>query len=95
MARKKDPADKPDAITSKDEDGLWRITCLLCPRTLGQSFVDRHLAYHKAGGHLEHSHGLTRIWIDEHPFGYRKMVQDAIPGIVAHNLQTIDHVRPR
>lgn len=93
MARKAVPADKPDAITYKDEDHLsWQVTCCLCPRTLMGEWV-RDAAYRKAVDHLKYTHGLDRIWIDVHPHGYKQMVQDALPLIVAHDMQVASEYR--
>lgn len=94
MARKAKEGDKPDAITFREDDGNWHTTCLLCPRTLSKESPYRNTVYMAAVQHLLYSHGLKRIWVDEHPHGYKQLVQDSLPLIVTHNLQTLDHVRP-
>lgn len=95
MARGKAPADRPDAIVYREEDGQWYATCLLCPRTLTQWSDDRRFTWYYVREHLKYSHGLDRIWVDEHTYGYKQMVQDALPLIVAHDLQVASEYRPR
>lgn len=95
MSRSKPPDDQPDCVVASDDGRQWLVFCSLCPRTLGKGLTRRADAVAYAHEHLEHSHGLMRVWIEQHRPGFRAAVQDAIPGILAHHTQRIDRVRPR
>lgn len=93
MTRKAQPADQPDAVLICENGGRWTITCLLCPRTLANPASDNRVALYRAKEHLQYSHALFRIWVEEHPHGYKKIVQDALPLIVAHDMQVASEYR--
>lgn len=93
MTRKAQPADQPDLIHYREEgERLWHVTCCLCPRTLNGEWT-QDAAYRKGVEHLRYTHGLYRIWIETYPHGYKKIVQDALPLIVAHDMQVASEYR--
>ena len=94
MGKRAKASDTADAVIYYGDDRQWHGTCALCPRTLQKGWDFKPGAYLGMVEHLATSHGLNRIWIEVMREGYRAVVQDALPLIVAHDLQTIDHVRP-
>lgn len=86
MARTQAPDDVPDAVVYSDDGVTWGVLCTLCPRTLDKAWSTAPAARATATAHLEHSHGLRRVWIEQHRPGYRQIVQQALPLIVEHDL---------
>lgn len=93
MARKKAPDDQPDAVVYSDQGGTWGVLCTLCPRTLTREWSGSGAAREHATEHLRHTHGLDRVWIDQHRPGYRQAVQMALPLIVEHDLTLTSDIR--
>jgi hypothetical protein len=95
VSRSKAPTDQPDAVLSSVDGRRWVVFCRLCPRTLGRGTSDAFAARAFASEHLEHSHGLKRVWIEQHRPGYTEAVQEGLPLVLAHHTQRIDRVRAR
>lgn len=92
MAKAKGPADQPDALVHSDDGQEWSVFCTLCTRELGGVRTHRDLAHRFAREHLGVSHGLRRIWVDEHRPGYREAVQTALElALPHHRTLTTDH----
>lgn len=86
MARKKPPADQPDAVVSSEDGRRWVVFCRLCVRTRGKDLTRKADARQYATEHLEHSHGLVRVWVTCERPGYRAMVDAALPLVIEHDL---------
>lgn len=95
MAKTAKASVSPDAILSWGDDQLWHITCLHCTRTLTKGHSKRPEGYWQGVEHLRYSHALLSVYIDYETPGYRAIVNEALPLVVAHDMQTIDHVRAR
>lgn len=85
VARRKAPADQPDALIYSEDGSQWAVFCALCPRQLGKVYVDRNTALWRAHEHLEHSHALLRVWIGHDRPAHLQLVQGALPLIIAHD----------
>lgn len=86
MARVKPPEDQADAVLTSETGREWLVFCRLCPRTLGKGLTRQADARQYAIEHLEHSHGLFRVWVKRERVGYQAMVNEALPLVVAHDL---------
>lgn len=93
MARRTSALEKPDAVVYLVNDGFWQYLCGECGRVGNVDMPNEMVAYFKCKEHLKLSHGMDRVWIDTQREGYRELVQLALPGVVAHNLQTPDRIR--
>jgi hypothetical protein len=78
--------DTPDAVLSSDTGQAWIVFCTLCTRALGGPPLQRADALYRAHEHLEHSHGLLRVFVFTERPGYRRAVDVALPLVVAHDL---------
>lgn len=85
MARRGNPADRPDAFVWIGDSGRWETFCTLCPRALPGSRGTRYEAADRACEHLHYTHGLRRVWVDRNTPAHLQAVQAALPLVVAHD----------
>lgn len=95
MGRGSTSGEQPDAVVHSLDAGGWGYTCRVCLHPSKGYIRTSRDAYWLAKQHLEHSHGMLRIYVVTHTEGFREMVNVALPIVVSHDLQTLDRVRER